>query len=108
MVLVQHENITINTKHRRETCVKIYLSKHVSGQSELTEKEQFLVDNLSVPAEWIYEYKALRAKSEHAHENQLKLLIKAHKWNEAHTVLMDQLAPDLFLKRNHYFFTDIT
>jgi hypothetical protein len=80
--------------------VKKYLSKHVTSQSELNEKETFLIEKLNVPAEWIYELKALRAKYEHSNESQLKLLMKAHKWNEAHTILIEILAPDLFIKRN--------
>jgi hypothetical protein len=77
----------------------MYLSKNVTSSSELNEKETFLVDKLKVPAEWIYEYKALRAKYEHLSENQLKLLLKAHKFNEAHSLLIELLAPDLFIKR---------
>lgn len=90
----------IENEQRREACVKTYLSKHASGQSELTERESFLAERLHVPIEWIYEQKALRAKFEHSFDAQLKLLLKAHKWNDAHTVLVDLLAPDLFLKRN--------
>lgn len=70
----------------------------MTSDSELNEKERFLVEKLSVPSEWIYSFKALRAKYENLHDNQFKLLLKAHKWNEAHTVLVELLAPDLFIK----------
>jgi nuclear pore complex protein Nup98-Nup96 len=89
----------IDDERRREVLVHHYISKNVSSQSELTEQERFLVDKLNVPAEWIYEHKALRAKYEHSYENQFLLLLKAHKWNEAHTVLVEILAADLFIKR---------
>lgn len=90
----------IEDEKRRERYVRLYLSKNVSGTSELDEKEQFLVEKLNVPSEWIYEYKALRAKYEGQYENQFKLLLKAHKWNEAHCILVDILAPDFFMKEN--------
>lgn len=82
------------------------MSKNVTSSSDLTENEKFLIEKLNVPCEWIYEYKALRAKYEHQYANQLQLLLKAHKWNEAHTVLIEQLAPDLFIKRLYNFKTN--
>lgn len=89
----------IENNYRRESSVKMYLAKHVSSQSNLNEQEKFIVEKLSVPVEWVYEQKAFRAKFEQSNENQLKLLLKAHKWNDAHLVLIDSIAPDLFLKR---------
>jgi hypothetical protein len=71
----------------------------VNSDSDLSENEKFLIEKLFIPAEWIYEFKALRAKYEYLHENQFKLLVKAHKWNEAHSVLIELLAPELFIKR---------
>ena len=90
----------INDDSRRETIVKNYISRFVTSNSELNDKEQFLIEKLSVPSEWIFSYKALKAKYENLHDNQFKLLLKAHKWNEAHTVLIELLAPDLFIKQN--------
>ena len=89
---------------RRESSVRLYLSKYVSSQSELNERERFLVEKLQVPLSWVYEYKALKAKYKHEHANQFELLLKAHKWNEAHVILVEILAPDLFLKRKNYFY----
>ena len=90
--------------------MKSYLSKHASGESELSEQESFLIEKLKLPAEWVYESKALRAKYDMLHENQFQLLLKAHKWNQAHTVLIEMLAPDLFIQRNYfgYNLTNIT
>ena len=87
-----------NLNKRREKFVRNYISRYVSGDSELNEKESFLIEKLKVPAEWVYDYKANRAKYEGLHENQLRLLLKAHRWNEAHSVLIDNLAPEFFLK----------
>lgn len=89
----------IENDQRREKFVRLYLSRNVTSQSDLTDCEKFLVEKLKVPSEWVYEYKALRAKYEHLDENQLELLIKAHKWNEAHHVLIEQIAPDLFINK---------
>lgn len=72
----------------------------MTSQRELNEKEAFLIEKLNIPFEWVYEYKALRAKYEGLHDNQFELLLKAHKWNEAHCILIELLAPDLFIKQN--------
>lgn len=56
-----------------------------------------------MPSEWVYDFKAHRAKYESLHENQLKLLIKAHKWNDAHSVLVEILGPEFYLKREFNF-----
>lgn len=90
----------LGDENRRETCVKNYLSHYVTSESELNEKEKFLIEKLMVPSEWVFSYKALRAKYEYQYESQFKLLVKAHHWNEAHSVLIDLLAPDLFIKQN--------
>jgi len=90
----------IQNDQEREKFVRNYISRYVSSDSELNEKESFLIEKLKVPAEWVYDYKANRAKYEGLHENQLKLLLRAHKWNEAHSVLIDNLGPEFFLKKN--------
>ena len=89
---------------RREACVRTYLSKHACSKSELNDKEKFLTDTLRVPEAWVYEAKALKAKYKHEYVSQFELLLKAHKWNEAHLILVEVLAPELFLKRNLYLF----
>jgi nuclear pore complex protein Nup98-Nup96 len=83
---------------RRESAVRGYLSRYVTAESELSASERFVVEKLAVPREWVYGLKAQRAKYEHKYENQFKLLVAAHKWNEAHSVLVELLAPDLFIK----------
>lgn len=91
----------IEDDQRREKFVRLYLSRNVSTSIELNESEQFLVEKLKVPSEWVYEYKALKARYEHLDENQLELLLRAHKWNESHHVLVEQIAPDLFITRKY-------
>lgn len=91
----------IEDDQRREKFVRLYLSRNVSTSIELNESERFLVEKLKVPSEWVYEYKALRARYEHLDENQLELLLKAHKWNDAHHVLVEQIAPDLFIAKKY-------
>jgi nuclear pore complex protein Nup98-Nup96 len=83
---------------QRDKHVQAYLSRNVTGDYELNEKERFIVEKLKVPREWVYEYKALRAKYEHRHENQIRLLMEARKWNEAHAVLIEHLAADYFIQ----------
>jgi hypothetical protein len=89
----------INDNFRRESSIRYYLSRYVSSQSDLNEQELFCIEKLHIPDSWIYEYKALKAKYLHEYLNQFELLLKAHKWNEAHLILIDQIAPDLFLRK---------
>lgn len=86
-------------ERRRESCVRLYLAKNVTSESELNEREKFCIEQLKVPDAWVYECKAMRAKCVHENLNQFELLLKAKKWNEAHAVLIEFLAPDMFLKR---------
>ena len=94
----------IEDKKRREQFIQLYISKNVSSSVELNESEKFIINELSVPAELVFEYKALRAKYEQLYENQIELLLKAHKWNEAHIVLVEYLAPDYFIQGESYIF----
>ncbi len=80
--------------------MRTYLSRNVSSSSELNDNEKFLIEKLHIPDEWIYEYKALKAKYENQHKYQLELLLKARRWNEAHAILIEHLAPDLFVRKN--------
>jgi nuclear pore complex protein Nup98-Nup96 len=86
-------------ERRRESCVRLYLAKNVTSESELSERELFCIEKLRVPESWVYECKAMRAKCVNEHENQFELLLKAKKWNEAHAVLIEFLAPDMLLRR---------
>ena len=88
----------IGDKKRREQYVQLYISKNVSSSVDVNESEKFIINELNVPAELVFEYKALRAKYEHLYENQIELLMRAHKWNEAHLVLVEFLAPDYFIQ----------
>jgi hypothetical protein len=70
----------------------------VSSCKELTQAESFIIQKLKVQSDVVYEFKALRAKYDNLYENQLYLLIKAHKWNEAHFILSEHVAPEYFIK----------
>jgi len=73
----------------------------------LSEREKFCIEKLKVPDAWVYECKAMRAKCMYEYVNQFELLLKAKKWNDAHAVLIEFLAPDMLLKRKSFTFLSL-
>ena len=55
-------------------------------------KETFLTQRLCVPAEWIHEAKAVRARMEGDKHKEALFLFKAGHWNECHKLVVRHLA----------------
>jgi nuclear pore complex protein Nup98-Nup96 len=62
----------ISDEKKRRYYVKFYLNKNATSLIELSEQENFVCDNLSIPLTWIYE-----AKYDRLLDNEVDLLIKA-------------------------------
>jgi nuclear pore complex protein Nup98-Nup96 len=90
----------INDEKKREYYVRYYLNKNVSSCVDLTDQEKFVNENLSVPIIWIYEAKAMKAKYDKLLENEVDLLMKSCKWNQAHSLIIDSYGPDCLIKGN--------
>lgn len=63
-------------------------------------KEAFLTQRLCVPAEWIHEAKAVRARMEGDKHKEALFLFKAGHWNQCHKLVVRHLAsgePELFV-----------
>lgn len=91
----------INDTQTREKKIRFYLNKNCTSNLELNEKEQFTIEKLRIPNEWVFEAKALRANYEFKHDNQVELLIKAKKFNKAHDLLINELASDYLIKNKY-------
>lgn len=76
----------------REKAIKSLLNRNVSSLNQ--ESEDFLSQKLSIPLEWIYESKAIEAKSRDAKWEEYELWLKAKQWEQAHIVARDYLAPE--------------
>ncbi|XP_033098502.1 nuclear pore complex protein Nup98-Nup96-like [Anneissia japonica] len=92
----------IPSDRRRELSVKKLLCRQctLKRSEETSRKERFLLEELQVPARWLHEAKALRAKYEGRHHDHAYHLLKAGCWNECHKIVMCQLAADAFIDEN--------
>ncbi|MEP9031029.1 hypothetical protein ABKU25_22505, partial [Enterobacter hormaechei] len=81
---------------RRKQAVIETIGRHVvlAEDRELSNEEEFVVDELGVPAEWVYRAKATRALSEFRYHDATFYLTQAREWNEAHQVIIQHIAAD--------------
>lgn len=61
-------------------------------------KEKFIEDKLLIPLTWIHEAKALHAKYNGLLKEQAFHLLKAKRWQTAHTIIINDLAADYMLE----------
>lgn len=76
----------------REAAVRRVLAQHCTSDEELTEQETFVVEKLRVPKKWVYGAKGQIAGYELNFELQALHFLKAERWNDCHTVIMEHLA----------------
>ena len=84
----------INNPVLRETAVKRVLDQHYTSDEELTDQENFVIENLHVPRSWVYGAKGQSAGYAMNYELQAFHLLKAGRWNDSHVVIIEQLAAD--------------
>jgi len=77
--------------------VQEVLSRHCSEEEELTSSEAFVINQLKVPEEWVYEAKALLAQYNQSHDLQALHLLHGGQWNDVHTVIIDHLVADMII-----------
>ena len=80
-----------------EGAVRELLARNCSSCEELDVRETFVVEQLHVPREWVYDAKALRAKYEDNHELEAWHLLEAGKWNDAHIVILKYLTAEAII-----------
>jgi nuclear pore complex protein Nup98-Nup96 len=78
----------------REVVVRGVLGRWCSGEEAMTEEEEFVVERLRVPEQWVYSAKAGRACYDGNFRQQAAHLLQAHQWDHAHSVIIDHLATD--------------
>lgn len=91
----------ISNKNHRESAIQKLLYRYIKIDDERDDnysaKEKFIQEELEIPEKWICWAKAVRARVLNNHQVELKYLLKAQHWTEAHDVLMNHIAPDLFI-----------
>ncbi|XP_045148995.1 nuclear pore complex protein Nup98-Nup96 isoform X4 [Echinops telfairi] len=87
----------------REKTVRELLTRHcqLSETPESWAKETFLTQKLCVPAEWIHEAKAVRARMESDKHSEALYLFKAGHWNCCHKLIIRHLASDAIINENY-------
>ncbi|XP_052555226.1 nuclear pore complex protein Nup98-Nup96 isoform X3 [Tympanuchus pallidicinctus] len=99
--VVLHEPDT----HLREKAVRELLGRHCAlcDSPESWAKETFLTQRLCVPAEWIHEAKAVRARMEGDKHKEALFLFKAGHWNQCHKLVVRHLASDAIINENYKY-----
>jgi len=87
---------------KREATIQDTLNRWCCGtNTDLTEDENFLVESLSIPKNWIYNAKALHAHYKKLHYEEAIFLLKAGRWDESHSVIIEKLAADAIIDENY-------
>lgn len=99
----------IDDEAQRELCIQNLLYKYImlSGDDcdddEYSEKEAFIIEELGIPKKWIYWAKAVRAGAMNKYHAHADYLLKAEQWAMAHTIIMQNIAPDAVINGNSKF-----
>ncbi|XP_072183155.1 nuclear pore complex protein Nup98-Nup96 isoform X3 [Excalfactoria chinensis] len=91
--------------HIREKAVRELLGRHCAlcETPESWAKETFLTQRLCVPAEWIHEAKAIRARMEGDKHKEALFLFKAGHWNQCHKLVVRHLASDAIINEDYKY-----
>lgn len=83
----------------KESAIKEVIRRHISidENEDDVARVKFLVDNLHIPNKWIQEAKAMRASLTSDHIKHFHYRIGAEQYQEAHRIIMTQVAPNLIL-----------
>ncbi|KAF3916867.1 hypothetical protein ABW20_dc0110138 [Dactylellina cionopaga] len=81
------------TPESRAYAIKDTLAKHVDDLTSGNEKLDFILHKLLIPSAWVYEAKALQARFQQDHFEEVDCLLSASAWNEAHKTLLNSAAP---------------
>lgn len=89
----------------RETSVRELLTRHCALREtpETLTKEKFLMEQLRIPAEWIYEAKATRARRDGDRHREALYLLRAGHWNQCHKLVCRHLASDAIINEKYSY-----
>ncbi|RVD80932.1 uncharacterized protein DFL_008816 [Arthrobotrys flagrans] len=83
----------LSTPESRAFTIKEMLAKHVGDLTSNNEKQDFILHKLLIPSAWVYEAKALQARFQQDHFEEVECLLSASAWSEAHKTLLNNAAP---------------
>ena len=86
---------------RRKEAVVAVLERNVATLD--SEREVFLVEELGVPVEWVAGARATLAMAEGRHKDRAEELLKARRWQEAHKVIVEEIAPEAIIGQEYEY-----
>ncbi|XP_078258062.1 LOW QUALITY PROTEIN: nuclear pore complex protein Nup98-Nup96 [Rhinoraja longicauda] len=90
---------------QRQRAVREQLDRHCSLEEteEQVQREQFLLERLSIPPQWVHDAKSLRAHHQgDLHREALHLMHAGH-WSHCHQLVVKHLASDAIINENYSY-----
>ncbi|GAB6029666.1 hypothetical protein CHUAL_005398 [Chamberlinius hualienensis] len=87
--------------YRRKSCIKNLLILCCNKESITKEKEEFLLQKLKIPQEWLFEAKSIRARRDGNIHAEAYYLAKAGQYHESHKLIIRSIAPDAIIQENY-------
>ena len=100
----------LSSRPQRQMAIQSLLAHHAADIHTEPANEHFrtLTQDLKVPADWIYEAKALFARSvEGDHVKEVGYLLQAGNWDEAHQILKTEVGPTAVIEEDWQKLQDI-
>ncbi|KAH9492375.1 Nuclear pore complex protein Nup98-Nup96 [Bulinus truncatus] len=87
----------VKDTNQRQQALMSLLQRHIELGDDFSDREQFLVNKLHIPAEWLHQAKAVRAHIEGNHDAEARHWILAKNYNRGHIVVIRHLASDAII-----------
>ena len=93
----------LSSRPQRHMAIQSLLAHYAADIQTEPANEHFrtLIEELKIPTEWIYEAKALFARTvENDHVKVVGYLVKAGNWDEAHAILKTEVGPNAVIEED--------
>ncbi|CAF1110950.1 unnamed protein product [Didymodactylos carnosus] len=93
----------INNANSRLTLIRECLNHHMTSECDITQDEQYLIDQFCIPFELIMSSKALRAENDKRYTNSVLLWLQAKKFRRTHDLYCNHIFHDTLLQGDYEF-----
>jgi len=93
----------LSKAEQRQVAIQELLARHAPDVDEYnSETLQIIFDEFKIPEAWLWEAKALFARSvQQDHVKEVEYLLRAKNWDEAHKTLCQVVAPQAIVEQNY-------
>lgn len=93
----------LSSREQRKSCIQTLLTLHATDMADVEDPAfQTLTEEFKIPASWIWEAKALHARSiTQNHVQEVEFLLRAQNWEEAHATLCRVVGPRAIIERDY-------